>query len=164
MHFTESLCQRTDMKKLLFTSIAALLLATGTAFAEPIDPTNVYVIDADTIQVYHQHPNVRLVGLNAPETYRAACPAEAELGARATRRLRELVRAGGLDFSYVRCSCPEGTQGTFACNYGRDCGTLRSNGRDVGSILIEEDLAVPFVCGATRCPTTPRPWCQPEHQ
>jgi hypothetical protein len=25
--------------------------------------------------------------------------------------------------------------------------------------LIEEGLAVPFVCGATHCPKTPRPWC-----
>ena len=32
--------------------------------------------------------------------------------------------------------------------------------RDVGAILIEESLAVPFVCGATDCPKTPRPWCQ----
>ncbi len=44
-------------------------------------------------------------------------------------------------------------------NYGRDCGTLKSSGRDVGAILMEEGLAVPFVCGATRCPKTPRPWC-----
>jgi hypothetical protein len=48
----------------------------------------------------------------------------------------------------------------FACNHGRACGTLRSNGRDVGAILIAEGLAVPFVCGATSCPKTPRPWCQ----
>jgi len=33
------------------------------------------------------------------------------------------------------------------------------SGRDVGSILIEEGLAVPFVCGATHCPRTPKPWC-----
>jgi hypothetical protein len=26
-------------------------------------------------------------------------------------------------------------------------------------MLIEEGLAVPFVCGATHCPKTPRPWC-----
>jgi len=78
--------------------------------------------------------NVRLVRFNAPETRNAQCQAEAELGAKATRRLRELVREGRLEFTYVRCSCPEGTQGTFACNYGRDCGTLTSNGRDVGSI------------------------------
>jgi hypothetical protein len=74
-------------------------------------------------------------------------------------RLRDLIRAGNLDFTYVKCSCPAATQGTPACNYGRDCGTLKSNGRDVGAILIEEGLAVPFICGATHCPRTPRPWC-----
>jgi len=30
---------------------------------------------------------------------------------------------------------------------------------EFGAILIEEGLAVPFVCGATHCPKTPRPWC-----
>src|SRR5260370_24174554 len=84
------------------------------------------------------------------------CEAERELGAKATRRLRDLVRAGNLDFEYVACSCSAGTQGTPACNYGRDCGTLKSSGRDVGAILMEDGLAVPFVCGATRCPKTPR--------
>ena len=147
------------MKKLLLTGIATLFLAIP-ANAKPIDPTDIFVLDADTIQVYHQHPNVRLVSFNAPEIHNASCPAEAELGARATRRLRELVRAGGLEFEYVRCSCPEGTQGTSACNWGRLCGSLRANGRDVGSILIEEGLAVAFVCGATSCPKTPRPWCR----
>ena len=129
------------------------------AIAEPINPEDIRVIDGDTIRVYHQQPNVRLVGFNAPETRRAECEAEAELGARATRRLRDLIRAGHLEFQYVQCSCPSGTEGTFACNYGRDCGTLKANGRDVGAILIEEGLAVPFVCGATHCPKTPRPWC-----
>jgi micrococcal nuclease len=147
------------MKKLLLTNLAALFLATGAAHAETINPTDIFIIDGDTIQVYRQHPNVRLVDFNAPETRNATCQAEAELGARATRRLRELIKAGRLDFEYVRCSCPEATQGTFACNYNRDCGTLRANGRDVGAILIEEGLAVPFKCGATHCPPTPRPWC-----
>jgi endonuclease YncB( thermonuclease family) len=129
------------------------------AIAEPIDPSDIRVIDGDTIRVYHQQPNVRLVGFNAPETRNAECPGELELGSRATRRLRDIIRAGNFDFTYIKCSCPEATQGTFACNYGRDCGTLKSNGRDVGAILIEEDLAVPFVCGPTHCPKTPRPWC-----
>jgi len=136
-----------------------LVLLSTTAIAEPIDPSDIRVIDGDTIRVYHQQPNVRLVGFNAPETRRAECEAEAELGAKATRRLRDLIRAGNLDFIYVKCSCPEGTEGTFACNYGRDCETLKSNGRNVGAILIEEGLAVPFVCGPTHCPKTPRPWC-----
>jgi len=146
------------LTKMIRPATGMLLLST-VAIAEPIDPSDIRVIDGDTIRVYHQQPNVRLVGFNAPETRHAECPAEFELGSRATRRLRDLIRGGNLDFIYVRCSCPPATQGTFACNYGRDCGTPKSNGRDVGAILIEEGLAVPFVCGATHCPKTPRPWC-----
>ena len=137
----------------------ALVFGAGATLAEPITPTDVRVIDGDTIRVYHKAPDVRLVGFNAPETRRAQCYAEEQLGGRATRRLRELVHAGNLDFRYVACSCSAGTQGTPACNYGRACGTLRANGRDVGDILIEEHLAVRFRCFATRCPSTPRPWC-----
>jgi len=81
-----------------------LLIATP-AIAEPIDPSDVRVIEGDTIRVYHQQPNVRLVGFNAPETRKAECAAEEELGAKATRRLRDLIRAGHLEFQYVRCSC-----------------------------------------------------------
>jgi endonuclease YncB( thermonuclease family) len=142
-------------------TLFALLLIAVPADAEPIDPADIQIIDADTIQAYHQQPNVRLVGFNAPETRNAACNVEAELGARATHRLRDIVKLGNLDFIYVRCSCPETTQGTFACNYARDCGTLKSNGRDVGAILMEEGLAVPFICGPTHCPPTPKPWCRP---
>jgi len=144
------------MKAVFLTTITALFLTTP-AFTEPINPVDVYVIDGDTVRIHNQHPNVRLVGFNAPEIYHASCSAEAELGAKATQRLRDIVRAGRLDFSYVRCSCPDTTQ---SCNWGRDCGTLRSNGGDVSAILIEEGLAVPFVCGATHCPPTPRPWCK----
>jgi len=136
-----------------------LALATSTARAEPIELGDVYVIDGDTINVFHVQPNVRLVGFNAPESSNALCEAERQLGIRARQRLLELVRAGHLDFEYVECSCPAGKQGTRFCNYGRDCGTLKSNGRDVGAILIQEGLAVPFKCGATSCPKTPRPWC-----
>jgi endonuclease YncB( thermonuclease family) len=147
------------MRQILLASIAALFLTTP-AFAEPVNPADIWVIDGDTIHIHSKQPNVRLVGFNAPETRNATCQAEADLGARATRRLRDLVKLGNLDFEYVRCSCPEGTQGTFACNYARDCGTLKASGRDVGAILIEEGLAVSFICSATRCPPTPRPWCQ----
>jgi hypothetical protein len=36
---------------------------------------------------------------------------------------------------------------------------LKADGRDVGAILIGEAFAVPFICGATQCPATPKPWC-----
>ena len=70
---------------------------------------------------------------DAPETDRARCEAERVLGQRASHRLRQLVNAGGLDLHEIRCSCPEGTHGTQACNYGRRCATLKAHGRDVGT-------------------------------
>jgi endonuclease YncB( thermonuclease family) len=127
--------------------------------AQPsVSSAAIQIIDGDTIR--YGGVTVRLVGFNAPETgQRALCEAERRLGQQATRRLRELVRAGSLSFDYVACSCPPGTEGTQQCNFGRRCGTLRAKGRDVGAILIAERLAVPFQCGSTRCPPTPRPWC-----
>jgi hypothetical protein len=111
--------------------VLCLLAAATPALAAPVDSSDVRVIDGDTIRVHHKRPDVRLVGFNAPETVRAACAAEGELGAKATRRLRDLVRDGNLDFEFVVCSCPPGTEGTNACNYGRRCGTLKANGRNV---------------------------------
>jgi endonuclease YncB( thermonuclease family) len=130
------------MKILVCLTSVVLAAWSGASIAEPVQPEQVRVIDGDTIRLNHAKPDVRLVGFNAPETTRAICSAERELGGKATRRVRDLVHAGGLDFELVRCSCRPGTQGTMACNYGRACGTLKSNGRDVGDILIAEGLAV----------------------
>ena len=63
------------------------------------------------------------------------------------------------ELSLVECACAAGTQGTDRCNFGRSCGVLRVDGRDVGDILIAEGLAAPFQCGRTSCPRLPRPWC-----
>ena len=140
--------------------LICLLALSWPALPAPIEPGDVRVVDGDTIRVNQKQPNVRLVGFNAPETRKAQCNAERGLGARATRRLRDLVREGNLDFEFVACSCPPGTEGTQASNYGRRCGTLKVDGKDIGAILITEGLAVPFQCGETRCPKTPRPWCE----
>jgi len=137
-----------------------LTLWTGAVLSAPITPDEVRVIDGDTIRIHHQQPDVRLVGFNAPETGRAQCDFERDLGGKATARLRDLVRSTKLDFEFVACSCRFGTEGTSSCNYGRRCGTLKANGEGVGVILIRENLAVPFVCGQTRCPPTPKPWCK----
>jgi endonuclease YncB( thermonuclease family) len=137
-----------------------LVQPVGVVSSAPIESDEVRVIDGDTIRIHHQQPDVRLVGFNAPETRRAQCDFERDLGGKATARLRDLVRSTRLDFEFVACSCRSGTEGTSSCNYGRRCGTLKANGQDVGVILIRENLAVPFVCGQTRCPPTPKPWCK----
>jgi endonuclease YncB( thermonuclease family) len=142
--------------------IAGLVLCAlaGPISAEPISPDQIRVIDGDTLRLNNEKPNVRLVGFNAPETRRAKCDAERELGGRATRRVRDLVRDQPLEFERVACSCPAGKEGTRFCNWGRSCGTLKAGGKDIGEILIAEGLAVPFKCYATSCPKTPKPWCQ----
>jgi endonuclease YncB( thermonuclease family) len=85
---------KTDM-----VAFVAFFLSTSLAVAALIRSADIHVIDGDTIRVHHQKPDVRFVGFNAPETRRAACDVEAELGAKATRRLRELVRTSDLDLN-----------------------------------------------------------------
>ncbi len=117
------------------------------------------ITDGDTIRLNDGTP-VRLVGFNTPEKFEPRCSAEAALGNRASARLKELVAtANTTQVTLVPCACKPGTAGTKRCNYGRSCGKLEVDGRDVGPTLINEGLAVSFICGATGCPRTPRPWC-----
>lgn len=73
----------------------------------------------------------------------------------AKERFAELLRSGPLDLTEVACSCPASTIGTDRCNAGRKCGILLLNGRNIGATLIAEELAMPFVCGQTRCRKMP---------
>src|SRR5262249_18277281 len=101
--------------------VLALAFAASVPNASPLSQGQVEVVDGDTIRIAGE--TFRLVGFDAPETYRARCPSERELGNRATFRLRQLVAGGGLDLERVACSCASGTEGTRRCNYGRSCGT-----------------------------------------
>ncbi len=123
----------------------------------PLGAAGIRVLDGDTIVAGGEH--VRLVGLNAPEIFSPACPAELSVGTAAKDRLVALVRTGKTDLVKVPCACPPGTEGTAKCNYGRACGRLMVDGTDVATILIAERLAVPYQCGRTHCPRLPRPWC-----
>jgi hypothetical protein len=84
---------------------------------------------------------------------------ERMLAARATSRLRQMIKPGDdIDLQIFVCSCRPGTEGTMACNYRRACGYLTVDGRDVGDVLIAENLAHSYVCGRNSCPKR-QPWC-----
>ncbi|RUM17290.1 thermonuclease family protein [Rhizobium vallis] len=118
------------------------------------------VTDGDTVHVVGEATGTRLVGFNTPEKFSPQCEYERQLGERASSRLRELVAHGSIQLTKVACACAPNTEGTSECNFGRSCGVLQVDGKDVGSILISEGLAVSFVCGRTSCPPAPRPWCK----
>ena len=126
-----------------------------------LSPSDFSVTDGDTIRLRGQSTGPRLVGFNMPETFEPVCNRGYQLGIQATERLKNLVQtASVIELQMVACACKPGTQGTSRCNYGRTCGVLKVDGRDVGQTLIAEGLAAPFRCGRTSCPPTPRPWCQ----
>tara|TARA_R110002124_G_scaffold287162_1_gene470884 strand:- start:43480 stop:44556 length:1077 start_codon:yes stop_codon:yes gene_type:complete len=140
-------------------------LAPSTVRSVPQDQglraSDVRIIDGDTVDIRGMTANMRLVGFNAPETWKPSCTAERRVGERATARLRQLVQnATAIEFERVACSCRPGTEGTDQCNFGRFCGSLFVDGQDVGHILIGEGLAVPYRCGRTSCPPRPQAWCR----
>jgi endonuclease YncB( thermonuclease family) len=145
-------------RRVVVTAWLSILLLASIARADPVAPADVYVVDGDTIMVHGMR--IRLVGFDAPELGRHAhCGSERMLAARATSRLRQLVRTGGdLDLKLIACSCRPGTEGTMGCNYGRACGVLTVEGEDVGEILMAENLARPYVCGRYSCPRR-QSWC-----
>ena len=115
------------------------------------------VIDGDTVR--HQGSTYRLVGFDTPERGdKARCDYERDHAEAATRRLRGLISDKKARLERVSCGCQPGQEGTKLCNYGRWCGSLSIDGKDVGRILIAEGLAHPYVCSGTSCPKR-RPWC-----
>lgn len=119
--------------------------------------SSIDVVDGDTVRSGGRL--FRLVGFNTPETGdNAQCASERALGERATARLEELVAAGSTELERRPCACPPGAEGTEACNHGRLCAKLFTQGRDAGAILIAEGLAERYVCWGASCPRR-RNWC-----
>ena len=99
------------------------------------------VVDGDTIWLLGQ--NIRIAGIDAPETHEYRCPEEKALGDRTTERLLELVNSGAVTLSSIERD---------EDRYGRKLRNVAVDGQDVGETLIAEGLAREYAGGR-------RSWC-----
>jgi micrococcal nuclease len=88
------------------------------------------VVDGDTF--WYRGAKIRIADINAPETGEPHCAIEARLGARATRRLTELLNAGA--FTLRRADRTRDS-------YGRKLFTVTRGGESLGATLETEGLA-----------------------
>lgn len=96
----------------------------------PFASRDACVIDGDTF--WYRGEKIRIADINTPETSDPKCAYEAELGARATARLTELLNAGAFSLEPVDRARD---------NYGRALFTVTRGGRSVGATLVREGLA-----------------------
>ncbi len=99
------------------------------------------VIDGDTFK--YQGQSIRIADIDAPETHPSRCEYEAQLGAQATHRLRELLNDG--PFTLAEIDRDED-------QYGRKLRIVMRDGRSLGGILVAEHLARPWTGHR-------EPWC-----
>lgn len=90
------------------------------------------VVDGDTI--WYEGAKIRIADINTPETSEPDCAQEAELGARATARMTELLNEGAF-------SLEAWTDGRDKDRYGRELRIVTRGGQSLGEVLVAEGLA-----------------------
>ena len=115
-------------------TLGALALAAGAAIlarparAETVDGASIVIVDGDTVAVGAER--VRLLDIDAPETWHPRCERELVIGLEAKQRLRALL-AGPVEIER------HGRD-----RYGRTLARLRTPGGDAGAALLADGLAV----------------------
>jgi endonuclease YncB( thermonuclease family) len=88
------------------------------------------VVDGDTF--WYRGDKIRIADINTPEVSEPGCAAEARLGARATRRLTELLNAGPFSLEPIDRETDR---------YGRTLRVVTRGGESLGAVLEGEGLA-----------------------
>ncbi len=106
------------------------------------------LIDGDTISVNGER--IRLLDIDAPESYQSRCDKELVLGLKAKERLRALLDSGPLRID---------RQGHD--RYGRTLARVYAGGRDVGQALLSEGYALRYQPGPAAKEARLKRWCGP---
>lgn len=126
-------------------ALAALLLLIDPAGA--VSGARVVIIDGDTIALPGGE-RVRLVNIDAPESFHSRCERELIAGLEAKARLAVLLRPANV--TIVR---------TGRDRYGRTLAYVHAGGRDAGDILVAEGLALPWKPGRDAHAARLAHWC-----
>lgn len=100
------------------------------------------VVDGDTL--WHEGTKIRVADIDAPEVGEPKCSSEAALGARATKRLLQLVNERPFELAAWGDRDVD--------KYGRKLRILVRDGESLGDILVSENLA-------RRWTGRRQPWC-----
>jgi len=100
------------------------------------------VVDGDTFWL--NGTKIRISDIDTPETHPSRCAVEADLGAKATRRLQALLNQGDLNLT---------GNGRDIDRYGRKLRVVMRRGESIGDILVSEGLARPYGRGR-------QSWCE----
>lgn len=88
------------------------------------------VVDGDTF--WMDGEKIRIADIDTPETHPSRCPREADLGARATKRLHALLNAGPVTLERTARDTDR---------YGRKLRIVTRDGESLGGVLVSEGLA-----------------------
>jgi len=99
------------------------------------------VVDGDTF--WMDGEKIRIADIDTPETHPSRCASEADLGGRATVRLRILLNDGPFALESIARDSDR---------YGRKLRRVTRNGVSIGDMLVAEGLARPYGRGR-------QPWC-----
>ncbi len=114
--------------------------------AETVDGRRIILIDGDTVDV--QGERIRILNIDAPESFRSRCEAELKLALRTKERLGQLLRSGPVEIDR------HGQD-----RYRRTLARLSVRQGDVGNILVSEGLALPWKDGRHAKEQRLQVWC-----
>ncbi|MHC1548807.1 thermonuclease family protein [Phyllobacterium sp. K27] len=136
-----------------------MLFTANPALCETYAGDRIVIIDGDTIALPCNPANgykrgcaekIRLLDIDAPETSKPSCEKELTTGLAAKERLRELVEKETI--AVERSGRKD--------QYRRSLARLKfEDGSDIGSILIAENLALPYRAGAAAKLSRTQHWC-----
>ena len=106
-------------------------------------------VDGDTISVKGER--IRILGIDAPESFGSRCDRELKLALKAKERLRALLNSGPLSIE---------RQGTD--RYGRTLARVYAGGVDVGQALLAEGYVLRYAPGLAAKEARLKVWCGPD--